>query len=141
MAERLQSPDMRHVRVGKDNTTITLEDEFWEQLRLIATTRNTAISQLLAEIDRTGRLLAYQGPGRHRVRTLSAAVRVFVLQTFISRISSQRREGPAPNRLAADAFSGRIYVSGTQRPARHPWSLPEGMQSSRPQAAAHTPNR
>jgi predicted DNA-binding ribbon-helix-helix protein len=43
MVKRLQSPDMRHVRVGKDNTTITLEDEFWEQLRIIAVTRNTAL--------------------------------------------------------------------------------------------------
>jgi predicted DNA-binding ribbon-helix-helix protein len=77
---------MRHVRVGKDNTTITLEDEFWEQLRIIAVTRNTAISQLLAEIERTGRLLPDQGPGRHRVRSLSAAVRVFVLQTLISQM-------------------------------------------------------
>jgi predicted DNA-binding ribbon-helix-helix protein len=28
--------------VGKDNTTITLEHEFWEQLRIIAVTRNVA---------------------------------------------------------------------------------------------------
>ena len=81
MAKRLQSPDMRHVRVGKDNTTITLEDEFWEQLRIIAVTRNVAISQLLAEIDRTMRLQPAR-PGYRRVRTLSAAVRVFVLQTL-----------------------------------------------------------
>ena len=81
MAKRLQSPDMRHVRVGKDNTTITLENEFWEQLRIIAVTRNTAISQLLAEIDRTMRLQPAR-PGYRRVRTLSAAVRVFVLQTL-----------------------------------------------------------
>jgi len=68
---------MRHVRVGKDNTTITLEDEFWEQLRIIAVRRNVAISQLLAEIDRTMRLQPAR-PGYRRVRTLSAAVRVFV---------------------------------------------------------------
>jgi predicted DNA-binding ribbon-helix-helix protein len=68
MAKRLQSPDMRHVRVGKDNTTITLEDEFWEQLRIIAVTRNVAISQLLAEIDCTMRLQPAR-PGYRRVRT------------------------------------------------------------------------
>ena len=50
--------------------------------------QRTTISRLLAEINRTMRLLPYQGPGRHRVRTLSAAVRVFVLQTLISRSSS-----------------------------------------------------
>jgi hypothetical protein len=48
--------------------------------------QRTTISRLLAEINRTMRLLPYQGPGRHRVRTLSAAFRVFVLQTLISRI-------------------------------------------------------
>jgi predicted DNA-binding ribbon-helix-helix protein len=74
----------------EDNTTITLENEFWEQLRIIAVTRNTAISQLLAEIDRTMRLQRPR-PGRHRVRTLSAAVRVFVLQTLISPPSSGKR--------------------------------------------------
>jgi predicted DNA-binding ribbon-helix-helix protein len=83
MARRLQSPDMRHVRVGKDNTTITLENEFWEQLRVIAITRNIAISQLLAEIDARSaprseslfyRRSLHQG-GQDRVRTLSAAAR------------------------------------------------------------------
>ena len=49
---------MRHVRVGKDNTTITLEDEFWEQLRIIAVTRNVAISQLLSHYALTA------GPSR-----------------------------------------------------------------------------
>jgi predicted DNA-binding ribbon-helix-helix protein len=147
MAERLQSPDMRHVRVGKDNTTITLEDEFWEQLRIIAITRNTAISQLLAEIDRTMRLQSPR-PGRYRVRTLSAAVRVFVLQTLILRASSQRGaqqhtppEEPVPAPRAADASSGRIDVSRVKRSAQFPWSLPEGMHSSRPQTAARGPDR
>jgi predicted DNA-binding ribbon-helix-helix protein len=95
---------MRHVRVGKDNTTITLEDEFWEQLRIIAITRNVAISQLLAEIDRTMRLQPAR-PGYRRVRTLSAAVRVFVLQTLISPPSSGKRRACA-------------------RSPRSPWSLP-----------------
>ena len=68
---------MRHVRVGKDNTTITLEEELWEQLRIIAVTRNVAISQLLAEIDRTKRLQPAPSrisPSTHAQR----AVRVFV---------------------------------------------------------------
>jgi predicted DNA-binding ribbon-helix-helix protein len=102
MAKRLQSPDMRHVRVGKDNTTITLEDEFWEQLRIIAITRNVAISQLLAEIDRTMRLQPAR-PGYHRVRTLSAAVRVFVLETLIAPPSTPRHEmdlGRIPGKLS-----------------------------------------
>ena len=107
---------MRHVRVGKDNTTITLEDEFWEQLRIIAVTRNVAISQLLAEIDRTMRLQPAR-PGYRRVRTLSAAVRVFVLQTLTAPLS-------IGNRRAC---------------ARSPWSLPRGMHPSKAVRIASAP--
>jgi predicted DNA-binding ribbon-helix-helix protein len=96
--------------VGKDNTTITLEDEFWEQLRIIAVTRNVAISQLLAEIDRTMRLQPVR-PGYSRVRTLSAAVRVFVLQTLTSPASNAGRQARG-------------------RSPRSPWSLPRGMHPS-----------
>ena len=110
---------MRHVRVGKDNTTITLEDEFWEQLRIIAVTRNVAISQLLAEIDRTMRLQPAR-PGYSRVRTLSAAVRVFVLQTLTSPPSNAGRHA-----------RGRSH--------RSPWSLPRGMHPSKAVRIASAP--
>jgi predicted DNA-binding ribbon-helix-helix protein len=101
---------MRHVRVGKDNTTITLGEEFWEQLRIIAVARNVAISRLLAEIDRTMRLQPAR-TGYRRVRTLSAAVRVFVLQT-----------------LTAPPSGGRS-----------PWSLPRGMHPSKAVRIASAP--
>jgi predicted DNA-binding ribbon-helix-helix protein len=91
---------------------ITVEPEFWEQFRLMTMERQTTIGKLLAEIDRIMRLLPYQGPGRHRVRTLSAAVRVFVLQMLISRSSGGAR---------------RARV----RSPRSPWSLPRGMHPSR----------
>ena len=71
---------------------ITVEPEFWEQFRLMTMERQTTIGKLLAEIDRIMRLLPYQGPGRHRVRTLSAAVRVFVLQMLISIAERMRVE-------------------------------------------------
>jgi predicted DNA-binding ribbon-helix-helix protein len=86
--KRFQSPCLHHVRINGRDTSITVEPEFWEQFRLMTMERQTTIGKLLAEIDRTGRLLPHQEPGCHRVRTLSAAVRVFVLQTLISRSSS-----------------------------------------------------
>jgi hypothetical protein len=49
---------------------------------------------------RTGRLLPHQGPGRHRVRTLSAAMRVFVPQTLISRSSSGARRARVRSALS-----------------------------------------
>ena len=80
-----------HLPISKLPPEGTVEPEFWEQFPLMTMERQTTIGKLLAEIDRTGRLLLHQGPGRHRVRTLSAAVRVFVLQTLISRSSSGAR--------------------------------------------------
>jgi hypothetical protein len=70
--KRFQSPCLHHVRINGRDTSITVEPEFWEQFRLMTMERQTTIGKLLAEIDRTGRLLPHQRPGRHRVRTLSA---------------------------------------------------------------------
>jgi hypothetical protein len=50
------------VRVGKEDTTISVELEFWDQFRLITMMQRTTISRLLAEINQTMRLLPYQGP-------------------------------------------------------------------------------
>jgi predicted DNA-binding ribbon-helix-helix protein len=81
------APCLRHVRINGRDTSITVEPEFWEQFWLITMERQTTIGKLLAEIDRTMRLLPYQGPGRHRVRTLSAAVRIFVFQALMARLA------------------------------------------------------
>ena len=105
------------VRVGRGDTTISVEPEFWDQFKLIAFEHRTTISALLAEIDRTMRLLPHQSPGRHRVRTLSAAVRVFVLQMLISRSSSgarrarvraMRRDAPHPQSSSASRKSAVV---------------------------------
>jgi predicted DNA-binding ribbon-helix-helix protein len=57
MVKRFQSPNLRRVRVVKDDTSISVEPEFWDQFRLITMMQGTTISRLLAEINRTGRLL------------------------------------------------------------------------------------
>jgi predicted DNA-binding ribbon-helix-helix protein len=81
MAKQMHSADIRCVSVGKQVTTINIESPFWERFRIIAAQRNVAISQLLAEIDRT---MPRQRPilGKRRVRSLSAAVRIFVLENI-----------------------------------------------------------
>jgi predicted DNA-binding ribbon-helix-helix protein len=66
--------------------SITVEHEFWDQLRLITIEYQTSMTPLITEIDRTMRLMPFQGPGRHRVRTLSSAIRVFVLQEVLARV-------------------------------------------------------
>jgi predicted DNA-binding ribbon-helix-helix protein len=83
-------------------TSIHVEPEFWEQFRLITMERGTTIGKLLAEIDRTHRLLPYQGPGRPRVLAMSAAVRVFVLQEVMAKLADAearaRRRRPTAHR-------------------------------------------
>jgi predicted DNA-binding ribbon-helix-helix protein len=82
---RFQSPFKHTVWVRGHRTSITVEPEFWDQLRLITFEYQTSMTALITEINRTMRLMPFQGPGRHRVRTLSAAVRVFVLQEVLAR--------------------------------------------------------
>jgi predicted DNA-binding ribbon-helix-helix protein len=56
------------VRIAGHNTSITLEPEFWDELKRMATSRQLSLNQLIAEID-TG-----------RSGNLSSALRVFVLK-------------------------------------------------------------
>jgi hypothetical protein len=92
--------------------------------------------RLLAEVDRTHRLLPYQGPGTPRVLGLSAAVRVFVLREVMTKLA--RAEARASRRRPA---AHRSYPTAHRRSAQFPWSLPEGMHSSRPQDDARAPDR
>ena len=73
---------------------MTVEPEFWEQLRIIALEQRVKLNVLITEIDRTGRLLPPQGLYRRRVRTLSAAIRVFVLYDVLAKLA-QAQEPPA----------------------------------------------
>jgi predicted DNA-binding ribbon-helix-helix protein len=149
MGKRLQSPDKHSVLIKGRSTSLTIEPDFWEQFRLIVMEHGVTVGALLTEIERTMRLLPYQGPGRHRVRTLSAAVRVFVLRTVMSQLSSQRdarrhiphgERDPTPG-ATPDASSDKPGVSAVQRYSRSPWSLPPGTHSKPRQDDAHAPER
>jgi predicted DNA-binding ribbon-helix-helix protein len=67
----------RSVMVGGRKTSISLEDEFWDTLNLIARTRNTSLSSLMESI-------ATERPqkGHQSFANLSSAVRVFVLDYY-----------------------------------------------------------
>lgn len=58
----------RSVRIAGHETSITLEDEFWDVLRSIAEEQNISINQLITHID------------EDRDRNLSSALRVYILQ-------------------------------------------------------------
>ena len=67
----------RSVMVGARKTSISLEDEFWDALNLIAKTRNTSLSNLMESI-------ATERPqkGQQPFANLSSAVRVFVFNYY-----------------------------------------------------------
>ena len=60
----------RSVFVGAHKTSISLENEFWDELNLIARTRNTSISIIVGSI------------ATERPQNLSSAVRVFILDYY-----------------------------------------------------------
>ena len=60
----------RSIMVGGRKTSISLENEFWDELNLIARTRNTSISIIVGSI------------ATERPQNLSSAVRVFILDYY-----------------------------------------------------------
>jgi predicted DNA-binding ribbon-helix-helix protein len=149
MTKGLKSLNIHNVWLKGRYTSISVEPDFWEQFRLIVIERRTTISNLLAEIERTMRLLPDQGKGCDRTLTLSAAVRVFVLRTVMSQSSSRRgaprhiphgeRDPTLPARK--DVSSDMPDVSAVKRRSRSPWSLPPGTHSKPRQDDAHAPER
>ncbi len=58
----------RSVRIAKHNTSISLEAEFWVELKRIARAEKLSLNQLVAKIDKT------------RSGNLSSALRLYVLK-------------------------------------------------------------
>lgn len=63
----------RSVVVGRHRTSVSLEEEFWTQLKEIAGAKQITLSQLIARIDE----------GREHAN-LSSAIRVYVLQHSVN---------------------------------------------------------
>jgi predicted DNA-binding ribbon-helix-helix protein len=58
----------RTVMVGGHKTSISLEEEFWSELKEIAQAQGASLAQILTEIDTT-----------RQQKNLSSAIRLFVL--------------------------------------------------------------
>ncbi|VAV86447.1 hypothetical protein MNBD_ALPHA02-2084 [hydrothermal vent metagenome] len=58
--------------IAGHQTSVTLENIFWNQLKNIAAAQNTSLSKLVADIDAT------------REGNLSSAIRVFVLKNSLT---------------------------------------------------------
>ena len=57
----------RSILIAGHSTSVSLEDGFWEELKIIAAARGQSLNQLTAEIDAA------------RTGNLSSALRIFVL--------------------------------------------------------------
>jgi predicted DNA-binding ribbon-helix-helix protein len=60
----------RSVRIARHSTSISLEVEFWDELKRLASEQGLSLNQLVASID-TG-----------RTGNLSSALRLYVLRTL-----------------------------------------------------------
>jgi predicted DNA-binding ribbon-helix-helix protein len=79
----MRSPAKRSIYPNRHNTSVTLEDAFWQSLKEIAHRRRMSVSDLISEIDAPPR----QG-------NLSSALRLFVLKFYRSQIPDRPdREG------------------------------------------------
>ena len=75
----------RSIVVAGHKTSVSLEDAFWKDLREIAASRHTTLSDLVDAID----LKRQHG-------NLSSAIRTFVLEFYRDEISKQREERVHP---------------------------------------------
>ena len=65
----------RSVRIAGHETSITMEDEFWDALRNIAQEAGISTNALITEIDENSR------------SNLSSAIRVYILQYLQSKLT------------------------------------------------------
>ena len=84
----------RSITLGGHDTSVTLEDEFWDGLRSIARSENTTLTSLVAQIDRARRIES----------NLSSAIRVFVLNHFRANTDDSQYK-------QADAFIERAILT------------------------------
>ena len=73
----------RSVSIRGHRTSLSLEDEFWEELARIAQIRGTSVAGLISEIDNS------------RSGGLSSAVRLFVLDTLKQEVAACRTNAPS----------------------------------------------
>lgn len=63
----------RSVTIAGHRTSVSVEDEFWDEFTAIAGREDKSVNRLIAEIDRS------------RTANLSSAIRLYVLETLKNR--------------------------------------------------------
>jgi predicted DNA-binding ribbon-helix-helix protein len=88
----------RSIVIAGHKTSVSLEDQFWDALREIATEQGTAVGTLVSTID---------GDRNNRQESnLSSAVRLFVLDHYRARADAHR-SAEGPNEKGPPVLSGR----------------------------------
>lgn len=64
----------RSILICGHGTSISIENEFWDELKAIASSKNTSITKLIEEIDKT------------RTGNLSSAIRLYILKELKTKI-------------------------------------------------------
>lgn len=67
------------ISVAGHATSVSVEEDFWQDLNAIAKTRNMSVNQLLTEIDKT------------RMGNLSQAIRLYVYRDLKKRLHKYER--------------------------------------------------
>ncbi len=70
----------RSVMVAGHRTSVSLEDDFWDELTTIAESRGISLNRLVEEVDAT------------RAGNLSSALRIFALRDLRRRVSGRDGE-------------------------------------------------
>jgi predicted DNA-binding ribbon-helix-helix protein len=86
----------RSIVIASHKTSISLEEDFWQALKEIATRRNMRLSELVASID-----------ADRDHNNLSSAIRLFVLGFYRMELDATRARRAARESPASPALSGR----------------------------------
>ena len=68
----------RSIRIAGHNTSVSIEDEFWDSLREIARQRGTTLPRLIDDIDM-----------EKKSENLASALRIFVLRYYRDQVDNK----------------------------------------------------
>jgi predicted DNA-binding ribbon-helix-helix protein len=87
----------RSIAIAGHKTSISLEDAFWRALKDVAAGRDVTLSDLVGAID-----------SKRQQGNLSSALRLFVLDHLLARVSAMDDAGKAPNKIKTAPRAGSV---------------------------------
>ena len=63
----------KSITIKKHRTSISLEKEFWDALKIIAIQRSSTVDKIISDVD------------LHRTTSLASSTRIFILQYFLEK--------------------------------------------------------